>query len=58
MSEYLTKDIVAWVLERMGYNLLSKDASIGNNIDQYIRFIKHKMQDYMDLNETINYFLF
>ena len=57
MSDYKTKDIVAFILDKMGFKLLSKDASEGRNLDSLISYIKHKHISNKEVIEFIDYFL-
>lgn len=57
MNDVETKDVVAYILDRMGLKHLREDAENGNNIDMYIGYIKHKSKYYSQLQDCINYFL-
>ena len=57
MNDWKTKDAVAFILNKMGYKLLTQDALEGNNIDTLIKFIKHKYVGNQDVQEFITYFL-
>ncbi len=57
MNDWETKDIVWSILKLMGYNKLSEDASKGNNINSYIRYIKFKVKKYSNIKDLVNYFL-
>lgn len=57
MNDWETKDIVAWILQKMGLITMMKDALNGNNIDLYIKYIKHKSKHYHDINDLIHHFL-
>ena len=57
MNDWKTKDIVTWALDKLGYKLLSSQASLDNDLDIYINFIKYKCRNFKKLNELINHFL-
>lgn len=57
MNDWKTKDVIAWILDRMGHKVLVLDAQNEVNLELYIRYIKHKYSHNKEVQEFINYFL-
>lgn len=58
MNDITTREIVAWVFERLGFYQIAKHVRKSDeNIDTFINYIKYRNTKDAELREFIEYYL-